>query len=155
MLTRLGHGITPVLAVLPIGLVAGDGLVRVIGVSYLVVYFGLIVPVVSASAWLVIDGVLMVLGKYPIVLPRVLASVEGDERGQITGRSRRVTFVHGLAQAQLWINPMIGPAMVMLATAMRTHPELVKEVFDRAEPTIEFTLSVVERVVRDSHLVGA
>jgi hypothetical protein len=149
--TYLVSGLLSMLLALPIALVMVPGVLRIVGVVYLVVWLLVLSPSTGAYLLLLVDCGLIMRGKEPIVLFRTLeaeSNKQRSERPAVEGYFRR------LAEFSVKANPISNLVTAAVHFTVRHRPRVFAEAIARSHETParrthspEFTVELAAPVI--------
>jgi len=141
----------PLVAALPIALTAAPlGFVRVVGWMYLVLWCAIVVPQTAALLWLMLDAVLMILGRPPAFLAAMVAA-----RRMNAYLTRRVfLWLDWYAKVAAAISPFSNLTLALMIGAIRLRPRLAFEALEQATKLEHALSQIVTSIEPSSELSG-
>lgn len=157
---------TVVVAGLPLALIAGQGLVKALGIIYAVAWALVMVPSITASMAMLFDAFLIILGRWPLFLPAAWISAKRHPKHD---DRMAMQVIHLLSRVSFWANPLSNLTLAALIGATRLRPTIRKQLVEffqkqlqREEPHVtvamEYATPVIEHVPefeRELQLAGS
>lgn len=161
-LSLFKYAAAAILVALPIALVGVPGPLRIVGLTYAILYVIALTPTTLGNMLLMLDGILLLTNRETLLLPHSLASMRLTAEGL---QERRVIgFLHTLADFTGFVNPSTPLALTVLYQAVRLSPEAIPRLkeqtdelvrtwhitkgrhFSLGEPSAQFGRPVIERI---------
>jgi hypothetical protein len=128
----LVSGLLSAVLALPIALVMVPGVLRVVGGVYLVVWLLVLSPSTGTYLLMLVDCVLIMRGKEPVVLLRALEAESNEQRSERPAIER---YFRRLAEFSVRANPISNLVTATLHFTVRHRPHVFAEAIARSRET--------------------